>query len=498
MKQNSIFEKQVEKIKQDKNLSTKKFSDDIDRVKELHILKEQDKWNNLFHLSSYSGLINDPNGLVKHNSKYHIFYQWSPFTPIHSMKHWGHFETKNYIDYVHTGLAIEPSFSEDKDGAFSGGGISYQNKMYIFWTGNIKPWGTKDINRSSFTMVGEWDDKLNKVINKKSLFEVDKSKYTGHFRDPKPLLINNKFYLLHGAQTKNMEGTLSIYKSNFIDKDYKLLGNIEIIPKIEKFGFMWECPDYINIDGTDFLIFSPQGKSFYQDKNENRDTVICLPGKLDLENLKFHHSGKPQILDEGFDFYAPQIFSNTKRKILIGWAGIGNSESYATFKNMWAHNLTLSREIKIGKNNKLLQTPLIEYEKLRRTQIKPSKIIDLSKSRLIEFIVNFNNDFKFKLENLKGESISFEFKDNLFFSSRENMSVDQGVNFGQKRNRKHYNNFSKARVYIDNSLIEIYANDGEFIFTSKYFLTGDIKVKTSSFKKMDAYQLKPFRIEWNV
>nr|WP_215216284.1 hypothetical protein [Entomoplasma sp. MP1] len=91
----------------------------------MHLKKEKDWDNNQFHLSSYSGLINDPNGLIKINDTYYIFMQNVPFSDKHKNKSWLLYN-KNFIDYIYEGIVLTPSNDFDKNVLFSGS--AYKNK----------------------------------------------------------------------------------------------------------------------------------------------------------------------------------------------------------------------------------------------------------------------------------------------------------------------------------------------------------------------------------
>ena len=43
-----------------------------------------------FHLSAYTGWMNDPNGFFYYNGRYHMFYQYHPYDSVWGPMHWGH------------------------------------------------------------------------------------------------------------------------------------------------------------------------------------------------------------------------------------------------------------------------------------------------------------------------------------------------------------------------------------------------------------------------
>ena len=67
------------------------------------------------------------------------------------------------------------------------------------------------------------------------------------------------------------------------------------------------------------------------------------------------------------DFYAPQTFEDEQgRRILIGWAGIGDApyDNEPTVEKGWQHALTLPREL-VLQDGVILQQPLEELKQLR-------------------------------------------------------------------------------------------------------------------------------------
>ena len=97
-----------------------------------------DEWRNKFHLMAPIGWINDPNGLCYFKGLYHVFYQYSPLDAKGGLKFWGHYTSEDLLDWKYEGTALYPDSSYDCHGVYSGSSLIDQDKMHLFFTGNVK------------------------------------------------------------------------------------------------------------------------------------------------------------------------------------------------------------------------------------------------------------------------------------------------------------------------------------------------------------------------
>ena len=437
---------------------------------------KNDNWKPIYHIHPEFGLLNDPNGLAYFNGYYHLFHQWYPYGTTHGMKHWAHLKSKNLVEWTREEVALIPTEDYEAHGAYSGTSIEIDNKLYLYYTGNIK---LDKMNRSSNQCLAIMDGDGN--IQKhpsNALIEGVPQGYTGHVRDPKVFKKNDQYYMILGAQRLDETGTFIVYQSpNGIE--WKLLGELILKNFNQEFGYMWECPDYAQIDGKDLLVFSPQGIEPQGEKYKNLFNVTYVIGKLDIENLTFEVESFDEF-ERGFDFYATQMFKGKEEQtLLLAWAGLGEFE-YPTDEFGWAHCLTFPREITI-KDNKVIQFPAKELELLRLDGMSESGecqgfALLPNETNTYELNVtlkpNDANTFGLNLAVSEEERLILEFnqKEQTVTLDRSELKHQFVEEFGTYRQADlNIGGVLEIKVLMDNSIAEIFINNGEVAFTTRLF-----------------------------
>lgn len=439
---------------------------------------EKDFWRQKYHIQGIVGLINDPNGFSQFKGKYHMFYQWNPLGTDHKNKTWAHSVSDDLLHWKRLKTALRPDTRYSKDGVYSGSAIVDDEKLYLFYTGNVKD---SDGNRESYQCLAVSSDGENFERWEPSIVNQPDG-YTRHIRDPKIWKKDGKFYAVIGIQSENLEGKAVLYSSENI-KDWKFEGEIAGANhgKIKDFGFMWECPDYFQLKDEktgeikDLLVFSPQGLEPEGDLYNNKYQTGYLFGKLDYKNPEFEISSNFVEIDRGNDFYAPQSMEDDKgRRLIVGWMGIPEEEDFPTVKNKWLHCLTLPRELKVI-DGKLYQVPINEMESIRGEKIEFSgkvtgevKVGTGVTYELKAKFTDFNSDFGLKLRTGKNSEtvLKFDYNDKKFVLDRTKGEQPD------KRLRKVYlGDISELEltVFVDNSSVEMFINGGAEVFSSRIF-----------------------------
>ncbi|AOG60880.1 hypothetical protein SHELI_v1c09310 [Spiroplasma helicoides] len=431
------------------------------------------KWRHKFHIQPKYGLLNDPNGFSYYNDKYYLFYQWFPYGAVHGLKHWNLVTSKNLVKWSNKGPKLIPTLDHESHGIFSGSSIVKDNQLYLFYTANKRD---KNWERFSSQCLAIMDEK-NKITKiEKPIIKEKPVGYTNNFRDPKIFLKDNFYYMVVGAQRENETGCILTYKSSDLKKwDY--VGELDT--KFKNFGSMWECPDITSVDNKDVLMISALNNK--KDNLKNIHNAVYNIGKFDAEKNKYTTDQDFMPIDYGFDFYAVQTTeSKDKEKILVGWVGLPDTD-YPTDDESWANCLSIPRKLSIV-NDKLYQTPVESIFSLRKKEQKLEKELENQSLKLenlesknyeliCELDTNGNGEsgVKFRVGEKEFTSIYLDSKNKKIILDRNNSGILFSEKFGEIREIPYEKNKVKFDIFVDNSTVEIFINDGEYVMTSRIF-----------------------------
>lgn len=420
------------------------------------------KWRQKFHLEPPDGWMNDPNGLSYFGGEYHVYFQYSPKDPNgKTPRGWGHYHGKDLFHMSYDREVLTPGIPEDRNGVYSGSGVENDGKLHLFYTGNVKLIGDYNYitnGREANVIYVNTEDGSNMSEKQVLLRNEDYPDFCScHVRDPKVWKDGDVWKMVLGARNKQDEGCVLLYQS-------KNLTNWEYETCISKkeFGFMWECPDYFQIDGKGFLSVSPQGLPHYETKWQNLYQSGYFPviGALEENRL-----GEFTEWDMGFDFYAPQTFEDAKgRRILFAWFGM-DYQAYgnATIDLGWQHCLTLPRELTVDENGVLHQYPISELEQLRK------EVTHYKEGEEKETPVPF--DLEAKVE--KSFQISIDHSLYICYDKEKKLMTmeftNQDYGCGRTIRKAKLEDCTKLRMVADRSSIEVYFNDGSMVASTRFY-----------------------------
>ena len=420
-----------------------------------------------FHLMPPVGWLNDPNGLCQFEGVYHAFFQYSPFDAEGGVKMWGHYISDNMLDWKYQGVALYPDQPFDCHGVYSGSALVEDGKMYLYYTGNVKlEDGEYDYirtGREGNTVLVSSEDGIHFGHKKQLMRNTDyPDDLTCHVRDPKVWKEQDTYYMVQGARTKEDVGQILIFTSK--DKvNWKFKSRIE---SKEPFGYMWECPDYFTIGDKKILSASVQGLEggIWEERNVYQSGYFEVEGDI----LSSYKLGEYKLWDYGFDYYAPQSFETEDgRRIHISWMGMPDCEAYTnlTIADGWQHCFTLPREIYV-KDGKICQRPIreLDYKEVITKTAENKLQADSCKAYDLKIDKIQNNQFCIAL----AEELLLEYTDGRF-RMRFTDNRKTCVSAGRDCRYVETDEVTNIRVIVDVSSVEVFVNDGEYVFSTRYY-----------------------------
>ena len=440
---------------------------------------EGDPFRPVYHPIAPHGWLNDPNGLIYFEGWYHVFYQWNPYGNNWGNMHWGHMRSQNLHDWEHLPVALAPEAFYERDGCFSGSALAINEEMVLFYTANIFEAGKHPYNDGPLaiqTQAIAVSQDGGVTFKKSQSNPVLKSPPEGgtciDFRDPKVFEKQDHYMMVLGSRQRN-RGELVVYRTPDKGKLDEWVYNGQLAMADESLGYMWECPDCIEIRGQEMFIVSPMGAKAYEDKN--------VSGYM--SQGAFHR------MDQMPNFYAPQTFSGLKTPTLLGWITMPQLDLE---KHNWNGCLTLPRRLDVSDSGLLTSEPCVPqsaygpvlfraYEK----NLQPESLIELkgdvvhlqltlSRAQIGRLRVKLKSDDAGKhytglVLDLKEKRIVLDARPS--GEMVRNKEVDRHCSYSYKDLDYDHDCTDQIDlgIYIDKSVIEIYALEGLCLMTTAVF-----------------------------
>ncbi|MBR6402296.1 MAG: glycoside hydrolase family 32 protein [Eubacterium sp.] len=300
------------------------------------------------HFTPPKGWMNDPNGLVYYNNRYHLFYQHNPYSCEWDSMHWGHAVSDDLIRWEHLPIALVP----DEDGdIFSGSCIVDKN--------NVSGFGTEE----SPALLAFYTSHHPSTLREEQCLAISNdgvhfTKYelnpiipgTAHTPARDPFVFENDIL---GGYTMcfTTEDSIRFYHSEDL-LNWEETGIFTLPQNV--FQGMIECPAIFRCDNHYVLMMSmdipeTEYKKFPVDVVQHNRLMQYLIGEFDGNTFVItEEPTHPLLVDEGCEFYAGTIFNNVDDTILMAW--LGNSEkcmSIPTEKEGFRGVLSFPRKLSV-------------------------------------------------------------------------------------------------------------------------------------------------------
>jgi beta-fructofuranosidase len=428
-----------------------------------------------FHLLPAANWMNDPNGPIYWQGRYHMFFQYNPHAAVWGDMHWAHAVSPDMIHWKHLSIALAPTKDgPDQDGCFSGSAVDNHGTATFIYTGvsTVPPEqatlrdGTHNFRETQLLATSS-DPHLRtwQKLPQPVLQPPNDPQLTG-FRDPFLWQESDVWYLGVGSGQRKQGGNVLLYRSANL-RQWQSVGVLasgtwsgKITADSVDSGEMWECPDFFKLGDKYVLIYSTERKVFWES------------GELDPQSMVFHSQNKG-LLDSG-SFYAPktQTAANGDR-ILWGWIPETRSESEFSIAG-WAGCMSLPRVLTLDSNGILQMRVVAQAHQLRARSLSLPSSSTTTADRL-------NALRQFQIPDQSAE-ISLRTQQRPFTLKLTDGQADfLNLSYDPERTGKQImvNNASAAftlsseepislSLYLDASVVEIFINERCAITTRVY------------------------------
>lgn len=458
-------------------------------------LKFKERYRPQFHFSPPEKWMNDPNGLVYNDGVYHLFYQYYPGDIVWGPMHWGHATSTDLIHWNHKPIALYP---DELGYIFSGSAVVDKQNTSGFGKPGDKPlvamFTYHDAKKAETGAKNYQTQGLAYSLdNGKSWEKYSKNPVIGNdgmvdFRDPHMFwdADHNTWVLILVAGDHAM-----FYQSENL-RDWTLKSTFG--KNNGAHGGVWECPDLfkLQVEGTQeekwvlFISINPGGP------NKGSATQYFV-GAFDGETFTPDHQDI-KWLEYGMDNYAGITYNNApnNERIFIGWMS-NWLYGQETPTQAWRSAMTLPRNLKLFSDdgNYYLKNYPIENFKDLTTSVETIKeialedVFDYQSDDLmtsdISFKANLKDDLTLVFSNDKDEHYDiFLNPTNKTMSIDRSQSgiVDFGKDFAAQNQVQPYqpkDEIVAFRIILDKASIELFIDNGRYVFTNIVFPTEDYK-----------------------
>lgn len=318
-----------------------------------------------FHFVAPAGWLNDPNGLTRRDSQYHLFYQFNPYAAVHHRIHWGHAVSSDLVHWRDLPIALTPSEGPDVDGCWSGVLVYDGDTPTIIYSGRRGDQELPCVATGSPDLTEWTKDAGNPVISAPPA-HLDVTAFRDHcvWRE------GEKWRQLIGSGIRGQGGTAFLYESDDL-RTWTYLGPLLVGDAAqapgspEWTGTMWECVDLFRIGDDD---------------SADRDILVFSAWDDGVTHHPLYWSGRyhgdrftPSSLHRldlgGRYFYAPQSMRDESgRRLMFGWLQEGRSDA-AAVEAGWSGVMSLPRVVTAAADGSLHQQPAPEIAALRDEQL---------------------------------------------------------------------------------------------------------------------------------
>ncbi|VGO22672.1 glycoside hydrolase family 32 protein [Pontiella sulfatireligans] len=419
-------------------------------------------YRNQFHASARRGWNNDPNGMVYHDGKYHLYFQHNPFGIYWGNMHWGHWESDDLIHWQEKPIALYQKTQRDM--MFSGGGfVDFNNSsglgedtLFVAFTSTGRGVGGTRGECLAYSKDGGL-----------TFTELPENPIISHMgRDPKIIWYEPEqkwvltVYNLEECEETKALPMVGTFRDKFANFAYYESTDLRHWKRTGAFtdsdrAALHECPELFELkieNESRWITLGAQGRYF----------VGQFDGKKFIRESGPHGTMVGPYSSHGA-FYAAQTFSDLPdgRRVQIGWVRTQQVYAGKFPGQLVGETLTLPHELQLRRTDEGLRMACVPVEEVKKLRAKEFQCLEECKGELTEVLIEFEEGGLHEMM-INGIDASFEGK--------------------------------SARIFTDRTIAEVYANDGLFYQvrerSADSFDSTETVVKNGTIKSLKIYQLK--------
>lgn len=260
------------------------------------------------------GWLNDPNGVVRWQGRWHVFFQHNPDAPRHARIQWGHLSSEDLLAWHEHPVAFGPTpDGPDSYGCWSGVFVTGLDRPAVAYSGVVD-----ESAHSTVCLRYALDDGLETWGPPIVVAQTPDHDGIRVMRDPYVFEHGGRRWALLGAGLDDGRPAVLLFGCDDIEAwTYEgiWLTHDGESPRGLTPSDIWECPQLVSVDGESVLVVSLQLEGRLGD-------VFGIRGRVETGTdgaPVLVRTGPVELLDAGPAFYAPQVVPDEDGPLLLGW-----------------------------------------------------------------------------------------------------------------------------------------------------------------------------------
>ncbi len=304
-----------------------------------------------YHFLPAANWMNDPNGVICWQGRYHLFFQYNPDGAWHDNIHWGHAISDDLVRWTELPVAIAPTpGSHDEGGIFSGCMVDDGGLPSAFYTGVNEDYSVQ------VQCLARGNDDLTQWVKHAGnpvIQEVPPAMgQRRDFRDPFVWRGDDCWYMALASHIVGVGGAVLLYRSPNLT-DWQYVHPLYVGEKCRN-GRNFECPNFFPLGDKWLLILSAQ-------LAHAPSQTLYFVGRF--ENERFIPE-REAVYDAGCS-YASLVGSDAAGQALIySWLREGRDRD-AQRDSGWTGVQAIPRLLSLDSRDRLVSQPVAALKTLR-------------------------------------------------------------------------------------------------------------------------------------